>query len=70
MAKPKRDQPGDFGGGFVHGTTYATMEEATAAAAKYDELEEFLLSMTPVQRSEWFALNSDADGNVQIEELS
>lgn len=31
-AKKKREQPGDAGGGFVGGKSYATIEEAVAAA--------------------------------------
>jgi hypothetical protein len=36
---------------------------------KVAEIEESLLAMTPADRAEWFALNGDENGSVNIDEL-
>lgn len=64
-----RDQPSDGGGGFLHGKTFDTVEQAAAASAKRLELEEWLNSLPAAERAEWFALNGDENGSVNIEEL-
>jgi len=59
----------DDGGGFKHGKTFDTVEEAIAASAKRLALEEWLNSLPLAERLEWFALHGDANGNVTIEDL-
>jgi hypothetical protein len=64
-----REQPDDKGEGIKNPKTFDTVEEAMAHRQKVAEIEESLLAMTPADRAEWFALNGDENGSVNIDEL-
>lgn len=64
-----RQQPSNGGEGIMNPKVFNTEAEARAYAEKVAVLEESLQVMTPADRAEWFALNSDENGVVNIDEL-
>lgn len=64
-----RQQPSNGGEGIRSPKVFNTEAEAAAYQQKVAAIEEMLDSMSPADRAEWFALNADADGVVNIDEL-